>query len=79
VKIYGDMYDARAEVESIEGYSAHAGRSELRAWVKRLGGPVRRAFVVHGEAGPAFAMAQLLESEGVQEVIVPKHGESFPL
>ena len=36
-------------METIGGYSAHADRSELRAWVRRLGGPIRRAFVVHGE------------------------------
>jgi metallo-beta-lactamase family protein len=79
VKIFGEMHPRRAEVETITGYSAHADRTGLRQWVQRLGGPVRRAFVVHGEAGPAFAMAQILQSEGVQEVIVPKHGESFPL
>jgi metallo-beta-lactamase family protein len=79
VKIYGDMYDARAEVQSIDGLSAHAGRAELRAWVKRLGGPVRRAFVVHGEAGPATAMAELLGEEGVAQVTIPKMGESFEL
>jgi metallo-beta-lactamase family protein len=73
------MYDARAEVQSIEGYSAHAGRSELRAWVKRLGGPIRRAFVVHGEEGPAAAMATILREEGVGEVVVPRQGESFDL
>ena len=52
VTIFGDLYDVRAEVESIQGYSAHADRTELRTWVKMLGGPVRRAFVVHGEAAP---------------------------
>jgi metallo-beta-lactamase family protein len=79
VRIFGDMYDARAEVQVIEGYSAHAGRSELRAWVKRLGGPIRRAFVVHGEEGPAAAMAAMLRDEGVGEVVVPRQGESFDL
>jgi metallo-beta-lactamase family protein len=79
VRIFGDMYDARAEVQVIEGYSAHAGRSELRAWVKRLGGPIRRAFVVHGEEGPAAAMATILRDEGVGEVVVPRQGESFDL
>jgi metallo-beta-lactamase family protein len=79
VKIFGDLYDVRAEVESIQGYSAHADRSELRAWVKMLGGPVRRAFVVHGEAGPAAAMAQILKEEGVREVVVPQMGQSFDL
>jgi metallo-beta-lactamase family protein len=79
VKIFGETYPVRAEVATLGGYSAHADRGELRRWVRRLGGPVRRAFVVHGEAGPAFAMAQILQDEGVGEVIVPKHGESFPL
>ena len=79
VKIYGTMYEARAEVQSIDGYSAHAGRSELRGWVKHLGGPIRRAFVVHGEAGPAAAMAQILREEGVAQVTVPQMGESFEL
>lgn len=79
VKIFGDMVDRRCEVESLEGYSAHAGRDELRAWIRRLGGPVRRAFVVHGEDGPRRALAELLREEGVGEVEVPSHGESFEL
>lgn len=79
VKILGDMYDVRAEIESINGYSAHADRNELRAWVKMLGGPIRRAFVVHGEAGPATAMARILKEEGVGEVVIPQMGQSFDL
>lgn len=79
VKILGDQYPRRAEVMTLSGYSAHADRGGLRDWVRKLGGPIRRAFVVHGEAGPAFAMAQMLQDQGVEEVIIPKHGESFPL
>jgi metallo-beta-lactamase family protein len=79
MRLFGEMYPRRAEVDSIGGYSAHADRTELRAWVRKLGGPIRRAFVVHGEAGPALAMAQMLQEEGVEEVNVPKLGESFPL
>lgn len=79
VKIFGEMYPRRAEVMTLSGYSAHADRAGLRAWIRRLGGPVRRGFVVHGEAGPALRMAQILQEEGIEEVIVPKHGESFAL
>jgi metallo-beta-lactamase family protein len=79
VRILGQEHPRRAEVETIGGYSAHADRAELRAWVRRLGGPVRRAFVVHGEGGALEAMAMLLREEGVREVHVPKHGESFEL
>ena len=79
VRILGQEYPRRAEVETIGGYSAHADRGELRAWVRRLGGPVRRAFVVHGETSALAAMAAILREEGVREVIVPKHGQAFDL
>jgi metallo-beta-lactamase family protein len=79
VRILGQEYQRRAEVQTISGYSAHADRDELRAWVRRLGGPIRRAFVVHGEPGPLEAMATILREEGVRDVHVPKHGESFDL
>jgi metallo-beta-lactamase family protein len=79
IKIFGELHDARAEVQSISGYSAHADRTELRAWVRKLGGPVRRAFVVHGEAISAAAMAKILSEEGVGDIVVPQLGESFDL
>ncbi|HEU5169603.1 MAG TPA: MBL fold metallo-hydrolase [Gemmatimonadales bacterium] len=77
VRILGEEYARRAEVVTIAGYSAHADRAGLRSWVRRLGGPVRRAFVVHGEAPALAAMAEILREEGVGEVVVPEHGESF--
>ena len=79
VRILGQEYPRRAEVESIGGYSAHADRNELRAWIRRLGGPIRRAFVVHGEPPALGAMATILREEGVREVILPKHGDAFDL
>lgn len=77
LKIFGEEVDRRAEVEVITGYSAHADRGELRRWVRALGGPVRRAFVVHGEDPARQAMADILREEGVAEVHLPAHGESF--
>jgi metallo-beta-lactamase family protein len=79
VRILGEEVERRAEVDTISGYSAHADRSELRAWLRGLGGPVRRAFVVHGETAALEAMAALLREDGVREVIIPRHGESFDL
>jgi metallo-beta-lactamase family protein len=79
VKIFGEMVTRRAAVETISGYSAHADKNELRAWVKALGGPIKRAFVVHGETEAAAAMAVILKECGVAEVTVPRLGESFLL
>ncbi|MFL5401858.1 MAG: MBL fold metallo-hydrolase RNA specificity domain-containing protein [Gemmatimonadales bacterium] len=79
VRILGQEHQRRAEVETIGGYSAHADRDELRGWVRNLGGPIRRAFVVHGEPASLEAMAAILREEGVGDVRVPAHGESFDL
>jgi len=79
VRIFGEPVERRAEIEVIGGYSAHADRGELRTWVKALGRPIKRAFVVHGEPESARAMATILEQEGVADVTVPRLGESFVL
>jgi metallo-beta-lactamase family protein len=79
VRIFGDEVAIRAEVATIGGYSAHADRTELRAWVRGIGGPIRRAFCVHGEDAALEAMAAILRDEGIPDVRVPKHGESFEL
>ena len=79
IKIFGRMVTRRAEIETIGGYSAHADKHELRAWVKALGGQVKRAFVVHGESEPALGMATILKESGVGDVTIPRLGESFAL
>jgi metallo-beta-lactamase family protein len=66
-------------VETLGGYSAHADAAELRAWVRQLGGPIRRAFVVHGETPGLKAMADILREEGVKEVHVPDLGDVYEL
>jgi metallo-beta-lactamase family protein len=79
VRIFGEEVDVRAEIASIDGYSAHADRGELQAWVRGLGEPPRTAFVVHGEAEQAEAMAGLLREARAGDVRVPALGQAFDL
>ena len=79
VKIFGDMYPVAAEIETIGGYSAHADRTELREWVRKIGGPVKRAFVVHGENARPRGDGEILKEEGVGEVVLPALGQGFDL
>lgn len=79
VRIFGEETAIRAEIETIGGYSAHADRSELRSWVKGIGAPIKRAFCVHGESQALEAMATILREEGIRDVRIPAHGESFEL
>jgi len=79
VRIFGEEMDVRAEVASIDGYSAHADRAELQAWVRGLGEPPRVAFAVHGEAQQVEAMAGLLRDARVSDVRIPNLGQTVEL
>lgn len=79
VRIFGEEVDVRAEVSSIDGYSAHADRGELQQWVQGLGEPPRIAFAVHGEAEQTEAMAGLLRDARAGDVRIPSLGQTFDL
>lgn len=72
VKIFGEEYDRRAKVEIINGYSAHADRNELLAYIGQLDrGRLRRAFVVHGEGEQSEGLQHGLAELGIAQVEIP--------
>jgi metallo-beta-lactamase family protein len=67
LRIHGDDIPLRAQVEVLDGYSAHADRAELVAWldaVRRTSSSLRDVCLVHGEPGPQDALAVQLRNEG---------------
>ena len=78
VVIAGERVSRRAAVEEMSAFSGHADGEEMRTWVRGLGGPIKRAFVVHGDDLSVAMMVTILREEGVRDVIVPREGESFP-
>lgn len=78
VKIYGDEYPVRAQVERIDGYSAHADQSELLSWASHFDkARLQKTFLVHGEKEAQFTLAGKLQEQGHQNVEVPVLGQSF--
>jgi metallo-beta-lactamase family protein len=71
VRIFGEPYDVRAEVESIGGLSAHAGQDFLIEYATTLKGKARKVFLVHGEQEPAEALTAKLHEQGMPEVYYP--------
>src|SRR6185295_5964980 len=49
IKTFGEEFPLRAQVKTISGFSGHADRAELLAFLSRLKTPPRRTFLVHGE------------------------------
>lgn len=77
VKVYGQELALNAEVQVLNGFSAHAGKSELSGFLDkcRPRGPL---FLVHGELDSMTAFRNHLTKEmGFPDVRIPAKGESY--
>ena len=79
VSIFGEPVRRRAEVLSLEGFSAHADQGELVGWAAHLDPPPRRIFLVHGELHAAQVLAEKLRETIGPEVLIPALGEAHEL
>jgi len=79
VRILGQTHPVRARIEQIHGFSAHADREEIFAWLSKLRQPPRKIFLVHGEAEAAEAFGGFLRERGGWEVAVPEYQQTFEL
>lgn len=64
VHIFGEEIAVRADVHTINGFSAHADQTELLAWHRRIGGP-ERTVLVHGEPDVMVRLAARLSGTEV--------------
>ena len=80
VKVFGESYQLRAQVETLNGLSAHADRSELLDWTGHLVKRPHHTFIVHGEDEAALALADALQKEHkFSNVYVPNRGQRFTI
>jgi metallo-beta-lactamase family protein len=76
VSILGEQYDVRAQVVSIEGYSAHADQGELLAWANSFKRErLQQIFLVHGEPEPSSTLAGKLRMTQSATVNLPVRGQ----
>ena len=79
IKIFGKKYVRRAEVVTINGFSAHAGQEGLLAYANATRDTLKKVFLVHGEPRGAEPLMEKLFEQGIPEVIYPKSGAVFEL
>lgn len=64
IRLFGEPVAVKAKTWTINGFSAHAGRSELLGWLDQCGKP-RETLLVHGEADRGMAaMEKSLREKG---------------
>ena len=79
IKIFGKKYIRRAEVVTINGFSAHAGQEGLLAYANATRDTLKKVFLVHGEPRGAEPLMEKLFEQGIPEVIYPASGAVFEL
>ena len=62
VNIFGDPYAVKARVVSMDTYSGHADKHELRRYVEHISGDIQRIFCIHGENSQCLAHVETLKA-----------------
>jgi len=79
VRILGQMYDVKAKVVRIHGFSAHADRNELLNWLTKFKTPPRKLFVIHGETKSSLNFGNYVKEKTSWNVIVPSYQDEVIL
>lgn len=82
VRIMGTTVIVRAKVHTLNGFSAHGGRTELLDWagaVRGASGRPPRFILTHGEDLPRKALAGAISERFGAQARLPKWGDSLDL
>lgn len=75
VKIHGQMVQVRAEIRTLEQFSAHADYGEILRWLGQFRRPPRRTFIIHGEEEQREALGARIQETLKWPVSLPEYQE----
>jgi metallo-beta-lactamase family protein len=76
VRIFGEDIAVKASVHTLNGFSAHAGQTELVEWFGALAGSKPRLVLTHGEEGPRQALAGVIKKRYGIDAVLPELNDS---
>jgi metallo-beta-lactamase family protein len=80
VKIFGKPYQVKAEIATLNAFSAHADYAETCAWLKRHDlQRLKKVFLVHGEDPALQNLQRELLSIGIPQVEIVGYGDNYEL
>jgi metallo-beta-lactamase family protein len=78
LKFFNKEYPLEARVVNIDGFSAHADKTEMLRFLEESNLKVKKIAVVHGEEDQTLAFAKTLQKKGFS-VVAPRLGETVPV
>jgi metallo-beta-lactamase family protein len=79
VRILGQSYPVRMKIESIDGFSAHAGMDDLKRWLNGFKSPPEHVFLTHGEEESISSLADFISSKNGWQVSAPEYMDEYNL
>lgn len=79
LRIFGQMFEVRADVETIDGLSAHAGQDLLLKYAASVKGRAKKIYLVHGEEDAANAFMQKLSENKIGPFEYPTWKEAVEI
>ncbi|MFC1865022.1 MBL fold metallo-hydrolase RNA specificity domain-containing protein [Chloroflexota bacterium] len=79
IRLFGQTYPVKANIEKIDGFSAHADHDGLLAWLSDIHIPPRCVFVTHGEEKAAASFAKILNEKTGWKTLAPQYRETVKL
>jgi len=79
IRLLGQIHPVKANIEKIDGFSAHADRDGLLTWLSDIRVPPRCVFISHGEEKAANSFAKLLNEKTGWTTKVPRYKETVKL
>jgi metallo-beta-lactamase family protein len=76
LKILNKEYPLKARVVKLGGFSAHADKNEMLAFLKKSNLDIKKIAVVHGEEEQSVAFCELLNQNGFN-AMVPRVGQTL--
>lgn len=79
LRMHGQDIPVRAQVEVIDGLSAHADQNEILRWLSGFRRPPGKTYMVHGEEQPAKALADVVAERMGWSTEVARDGATVQL
>ena len=80
VNIFGEPCEVRAKIVSLDTYSGHADKNELKQYVQKISGDIKKIFCIHGEESQCLAHVETLRAmKPKAQVIAPEYKQTVEI
>ncbi|MDX1684143.1 MAG: MBL fold metallo-hydrolase [Saprospiraceae bacterium] len=79
IKLFGDVKKVRAQIETMDSFSAHGDQKEMLDFLENQRSRNRQLFLVHGEKPSQQTFKKVLKENGHRDIEIPEKGQEFNL